>query len=182
MTSTLKRGKKLDKKTSVFESLNGGQSTIVSAQCVTLSFLFTCFIILFIRIPAAGFYNKDDIPDFFVRYNTGTGFPVYFYSNVSLFALVKKHLGKKTQNVQLPNLFLCFNKHSLIPFFLFFHKQQSLTNNHPIDPFEFKAVIMFGCLLILLFFNTTTPQLRSIGWAVRLVESKCQLNKGNMGS
>ena len=38
-----------------------------------------------IRIPAAGFFNKDDIPDFLVRYNYGAGFPVYFYSNVSLF-------------------------------------------------------------------------------------------------
>lgn len=35
-------------------------------------------------IPAAGFFNKDDVPDFLVRYNTGTGFPVYFYANVTV--------------------------------------------------------------------------------------------------
>ena len=46
------------------------------------------FLIFDIRIPSAGFFNKDDIPDFLVRYNYGTGFPVYFYSNVSLFLLV----------------------------------------------------------------------------------------------
>ena len=54
----------------------------------TLTCIF--FIVFYFRIPAAGFYNKDDIPDFLVRYNTGIGFPVYFYSNVSWSASVKK--------------------------------------------------------------------------------------------
>lgn len=34
--------------------------------------------------PAAGFFNKDNTPDFLVRYNYGSGFPVYFYSNVTV--------------------------------------------------------------------------------------------------
>lgn len=56
--------------------------------------LICIFIVFNFRIPAAGFYNKDDIPDFLVRYNTGIGFPVYFYSNVSWLASVKKnHYG-----------------------------------------------------------------------------------------
>ena len=59
-----------------------------------LLFFFALLICIFIvfnfRIPAAGFYNKDDIPDFLVRYNAGIGFPVYFYSNVSWLASVKK--------------------------------------------------------------------------------------------
>ena len=61
----------------------------LSVAVVHVTFIFLCiidlyfFIVFNFRIPAAGFYNKDDIPDFLVRYNTGTGFPVYFYSNVS---------------------------------------------------------------------------------------------------
>lgn len=35
-------------------------------------------------IPAAGFFNEDNVPDFLVRYNTGRGFPVYFYANVTV--------------------------------------------------------------------------------------------------
>lgn len=46
---------------------------------------FHNFVFSFFRIPAAGFFNKDDVPDFLVRYNTGTGFPVYFYANVRHF-------------------------------------------------------------------------------------------------
>lgn len=34
--------------------------------------------------PAAGFFNKDSTADFLVRYNYGSGFPVYFYSNVTV--------------------------------------------------------------------------------------------------
>ena len=44
-------------------------------------FLFVCLFVC--STPGAGFYNKDDIPDFMVKYNRGSGFPVYFYSNVS---------------------------------------------------------------------------------------------------
>lgn len=46
---------------------------------------FHNFVFSFFRVPAAGFFNKDDVPDFLVRYNTGTGFPVYFYANVRHF-------------------------------------------------------------------------------------------------
>ena len=42
-----------------------------------------CF--LFFRTPAAGYFNDDDTPDFFVRYNHGKGFPVYYYSEVHTF-------------------------------------------------------------------------------------------------
>lgn len=34
--------------------------------------------------PAAGYFNDDDIPDFFVRYNHGKGFPSYYYSEVTV--------------------------------------------------------------------------------------------------
>ena len=67
----------------------------LSAAMVHVTFTFLCNIdfypiVFYFRIPAAGFYNKDDIPDLLVRYNTGIGFPVYFYSNVSWSASVKK--------------------------------------------------------------------------------------------
>lgn len=33
--------------------------------------------------PAIGYFNDDDVPDFLVKYQTGPGFPIYYYSEVS---------------------------------------------------------------------------------------------------
>ncbi|OQV18864.1 hypothetical protein BV898_07118 [Hypsibius exemplaris] len=30
--------------------------------------------------PAAGYYNDDDVPDFFVNYSVGPGYPIYYYA------------------------------------------------------------------------------------------------------
>ena len=32
---------------------------------------------------AVGYYDEDDIPDFLVKYQYGSGFPVYEYEQVS---------------------------------------------------------------------------------------------------
>jgi len=42
---------------------------------------------LFLRIPAAGYYNDDKIVDFMIRLNTGPGFPIYYDSKVRSFTV-----------------------------------------------------------------------------------------------
>jgi len=35
-------------------------------------------------VPAAGFFNGDNVYDFMARFNVGNGFPVYYYSNITV--------------------------------------------------------------------------------------------------
>jgi hypothetical protein len=34
--------------------------------------------------PAAGFFNEDDVPDFFVKYSVGPGYPIYYYAESTI--------------------------------------------------------------------------------------------------
>ncbi|PAA71893.1 hypothetical protein BOX15_Mlig025309g1 [Macrostomum lignano] len=34
--------------------------------------------------PAPGYYNDDDVPDFFVQYSIGIGYPIYFYARYAI--------------------------------------------------------------------------------------------------
>lgn len=48
-------------------------------EIISKSPFTSCF---FCSTPAAGYFNDDDVPDIFVRYNHGKGFPLYYYSEV----------------------------------------------------------------------------------------------------
>ncbi|XP_055329557.1 uncharacterized protein LOC129582151 isoform X2 [Paramacrobiotus metropolitanus] len=34
--------------------------------------------------PAAGYYNEDNVPDFFIKYSVGAGYPVYYYAESTI--------------------------------------------------------------------------------------------------
>jgi hypothetical protein len=34
-----------------------------------------------------GLYNHDNVTDFMIKYSTGPGFPIYYYSQVSIFSI-----------------------------------------------------------------------------------------------
>lgn len=35
-----------------------------------------------LSVPIPAYFNSDNVTDFFVKYQTGKGFPLYFYSQV----------------------------------------------------------------------------------------------------
>lgn len=38
-----------------------------------------------LSLPTPAYFNEDNVTDFFVKYQTGSGFPVYYYSQVIFF-------------------------------------------------------------------------------------------------
>lgn len=64
-------------------------STIVAIDGKTLKQIwnFTLNNSETLSTPTPGYFNSDNVTDFLVKYETGPGFPVYYYSQVRFFVV-----------------------------------------------------------------------------------------------